>query len=221
MEIHARIMSLKVRAARSAELSFAGAGIVESIGPQCTLGAKILTYSPRANLYSRLSEIETDTSGKPTGRLVFGSERIRSELLPRALMVLNSESQATELDEAILARQNEYLSQYCHINEMEQEFKDTYKAKLEKLNLLQGLIDQHYSEIEGAYQKETGSIDDPAHPPTMRPTTIATVKLAAVGTTESGQIQDFDGDGLPGHGIYYTHKINQSARPALLTTRGE
>jgi hypothetical protein len=220
MAVNARLLFLRVRAARSTELSFAVPGVIESVGPQGELGAKVTAYAPRPDLYSRLGETEIDPAGRPTGRLVFGSERIRAELLPKALMVLANESQAAELDQAILARQNEYLTHYRHIAEMESEFRDGYRDKLDRLGRLKELVDRHYAEIESAYHAESQSLENPAHAAAMRPTTVATVKLAAVGTIERGQIQDWDGDGAPGHGIYYTHKIEQAARPARLASTG-
>jgi hypothetical protein len=197
MVVDAKIISLKARAKHAADLAFPVSGVIDMVGPAGGLGAPTTAYDLRAALYAHLGDLEMNGAGNPTGRLLYGSDRIRAELLPKCLLVLRNETEAADLDQAMLARQNEFLSRYEFTTEMLAAVNRTYPAKLTRLLSLQQLVDQHHTELENAYGAEAPSVEDPTHGATIRPRTVTTVKLAGIATLQSQTTQVYDGDGGP------------------------
>jgi hypothetical protein len=193
MAIDARIISLKARAKNAADLSTPVSGTLETVTSSGELGAAVSAFNIRTALYPRLGDLELDAADKPTGRLKFGSVALRAELLPKALCVLNNEIQAANLDQAILARQNEFLSRYQFITDMLTAVGKAYPAKIDALAALQQLVNEEHADIENAYGGEAATLEDPAHNPTMRPTTVTTVKLAGIATIQTNAVEVHDG----------------------------
>jgi len=216
MSVDARLLTLKSASKLSVDLAFDNAAVIENADPAISLGSQVTAYLPRASLYGRLGQIEVGPEGRPTGRLVFDSKALRTELLPKAVLVLDNDEQAAELDQAIFARQNDWLTLYGHVEDIFAEIGKDYKDKIDNLALLRSLLDQHHDQIEAAYVSEAEQtdpqklIDNPKHDPAMRPTTINTIKLSGVGTLEIGLNKDYDGNGRNEEHVPYTHGVHQA-----------
>lgn len=181
MSTHTRVLALTVSAKRISDLAFNVGGIVESMNSSsATLGASVRAYDLRAALYTHLAEPEL-SSGKPTGRLVYDSAKIRSILLPHALAVLSNEVIAAELDQAISRRQNQFLSRNQFIEQIEKLVQDVYPKKVGILTNLLALSEQHFQALHSVYNP-TGS---PANGVTS-PKVVMATRITGIGSKQVG-----------------------------------
>jgi hypothetical protein len=215
--VNARIVTLKAKAKSSADLAFDETGSIANAEPAVEIGAQVAAYAPRTALYSQLGTLEL-VGDKPTGRLVFDSKALRKELQSKAIVILDNESHGADLDQAILARQNDWLTLYSHVADISLEASKRYGDRLASLKRLLELADEHHKAIDDAYveeQKWDNPIDDPKHNPTIRPTTINTIKMAGVASIERGLSTDY-GAGTP----VLSHGVNQFTAVGKLKTGG-
>lgn len=172
----AKIFSLKVRAKRSSEHAFNMSGIIEELNPTlATLGKDVAVYDVRGILYPLLGQSEKDGAGNETGRLVYDSVKLRQTLLSQSFCVLSNEAMAAELDQLIVQRQNQFLARYKFIAQMEAFVLTSYPAKVTKLTRLLALVEQHFGEINAAYNA-TG----PAG--VTSPKTVMASRVAGIGS---------------------------------------
>ena len=157
MSTPARIISLRVRAKRSSDHAFNIGGIIETVHPTLScIGTTAAIFDVRGALYSSLAQQEVDGSGIPTGRLIHDSKKLRDVLLSHSAFVLANETIAADLDQAIIRRQNQYLSKYQFLGEIQQSLNLTYPVKLDKLKSLISLADSHFQALHSVYNPGGG-----------------------------------------------------------------
>lgn len=156
----ASIVSLKVAPKRSSDHSFNIAGIIETRNVAvASLGKTAVAYDTRATLYSHLADPELDTAvpPKPTGKLIYDSAKIRQTLLPVSAYSLSNEAMASDLDQAILRRQTQYLTRNQFISELTALVQATYPAKKNKLEHLLTLAENHFRALDAVYNPGGGT----------------------------------------------------------------
>ncbi len=137
-----------------------------------------------------MNDLELDGTGQPTGRLTHDSTKLRQTLLPLAFCVLSNECMAAELDQAILRRQSQFLKRNQFVTQMQALVQTTYPAKVNKLNQLLSLVEQHFQSLDTVYNPPGG----PAAGVTS-PKTVMATRVAGLGSRFEGATHILEGGG--------------------------
>lgn len=213
----AKIVSMRVRPKRTADLAFGVGGVIEErYFPASGMGA-VVTAFDWAGLLAALGTLELDGAGAPTGRLVYDSRKIRTtiEASGAVLFRLKADTAAATLDQAINMRQSRYLLRYQYIAQIQAAAAVAYPAKKQAVTALKLVLTNQHTAIASAYTT-AGLIA--AQPPALHTTHHGqAVSQTSVAPVTQGQhnIKTWDGAGGPDGTQKVTQIVEQTVTAAF------
>lgn len=192
MNTVASIISMKVAPTRSSDHSFNISGIIEARNVAiASLGTTVAAYDARVTLYSHLADPELDSAVPPklTGKLIYDASKIRQTLLPFSAYVLSNEAMASDLDQAILGRQTQFLARNQFIIELTALVQAAYPAKKNKLEHLLVLANNHFQTLDAVYNPGGGN---PSAGVT-NPRTVMGTRVTGMGSRYEGATHVMEG----------------------------
>jgi hypothetical protein len=155
-----KIISLRVRPLRSADLSFNIPGILAIRSDKASLMTRIQeTLNYQQDVYGKLGDSDNQ------GSLLLNADKIRSILQPYFLYQLQNETASASLDQMILQRQNAFLERYQFNQERLEQIEKLFPvsardltgeksagSKLDRLRKQREADVKRYTELKDAYE---------------------------------------------------------------------